>query len=49
MECVDACTTVMGKLGKPSLVQWSSTRSIDKNEPTKIVRKSTIMYTIALV
>ena len=49
LECVDACTTVMGKLGKPSLVQWSSTRSIDKNEPTKIVRKSTIMYTVALV
>ncbi len=28
LECVDACTSVMGKLGKPSLVQWSSTRSI---------------------
>ena len=49
LECVDACTTVMGKLGKPSLVQWSSTRSIEKNEPTKLVRKSTIMYTVALI
>ncbi len=49
LECVDACTTVMGKLGKPSLVQWSSTRSIEKNEPTKIVRKSTLMYTVALI
>ncbi|PLY04116.1 MAG: cytochrome c oxidase accessory protein CcoG [Arcobacter sp.] len=49
LECVDACTTVMGKLGKESLVQWSSTRSIQKNEPTKIVRKSTIMYSIALI
>lgn len=49
LECVDACTTVMGKLGKESLVQWSSTRDINKNEPTKIVRKSTIMYTVALV
>ncbi|MGB6328146.1 MAG: cytochrome c oxidase accessory protein CcoG [Halarcobacter sp.] len=49
LECVDACTSVMGKLGKPSLVQWSSTRSINKNEPTKIVRKSTIMYSVALI
>ena len=49
LECVDACTTVMGKLGKESLVQWSSTRSIQKNEPTKIIRKSTIMYTVALI
>ena len=49
LECVDACTTVMGKLGKPSLVQWSSTRSIEKNEPTKLLRKSTIMYTVALI
>jgi len=49
LECVDACTSVMGKLGKSSLVQWSSTRSINKNEPTKIVRKSTIMYSVALI
>ncbi|RXJ66769.1 cytochrome c oxidase accessory protein CcoG [Halarcobacter ebronensis] len=49
LECVDACTTVMGKLGKPSLVQWTSTRDIEKGKPTKIVRKSTIMYTVALI
>ena len=49
LECVDACTTVMGKLGKPSLVQWTSTRDIEKGEPTKIVRKSTIMYSVALI
>lgn len=24
LECVDACTEVMGKLGKPSLIEWSS-------------------------
>ncbi len=24
LECVDACTTVMGKLGKESLITWSS-------------------------
>lgn len=48
LECVDACTTVMGKLGRPSLVQWSSTNIIKHNTPTKILRKSTIMYFIAL-
>jgi len=49
LECVDACTTVMGKLGKPSLVQWSSTNTIKKDIPTKIVRKQTIMYSVALL
>ncbi len=48
LECVDACTTVMGKLGKPSLVQWSSTNEIKNNQETKILRKSTILYTVAL-
>ena len=49
LECVDACTTVMGKLGKPSLVQWSSTNAIKNNIPTKMVRKSTVMYFVALL
>ena len=31
--------TVMGKLGKPSLVQWSSTNTIVENKPTKVFRK----------
>jgi cytochrome c oxidase accessory protein FixG len=48
LECVDACTTVMGKLGKESLVQWTSTNDIEKGKPTKFVRKNTIMYMIAL-
>ena len=49
LECVDACTQVMGKLGKPSLVQWSSTNAVQNNLPTKMIRKSTIMYFVALV
>jgi len=48
LECVDACTQVMGKLKKTSLVQWSSTNHIKNNIPTKIVRKTTIMYFVAL-
>ena len=31
LECVDACTVVMGKLGKPSLVQWSSERETERH------------------
>ena len=49
LECVDACTTVMGKLGKPSLVQWSSTNAIKNDIPTKVIRKTTIMYFVALI
>jgi cytochrome c oxidase accessory protein FixG len=49
LECVDACTSVMGKLGKPSLVQWSSTNAVKNNLPTKMIRKSTIMYSVALI
>ena len=48
LECVDACTTVMGKLGKPSLVQWSNTNIIEENKPTKLLRKTTIMYFVSL-
>ncbi|MBS9782742.1 MAG: cytochrome c oxidase accessory protein CcoG [Arcobacter sp.] len=48
LECVDACTKVMGKLGKPSLVQWASTNQIKNNIETKVIRKQTVMYAIAL-
>lgn len=49
LECVDACTSVMGKLGKPSLVQWSSTNTIVNDTPTKVLRKTTLMYFFALL
>ncbi len=49
LECVDACTTVMGKLGKESLVQWSSTNEIFNNKKTKILRAKTYMYIVALI
>jgi len=49
LECVDACTKVMGALGKPSLVQWSSPREIEKREgKTKYIRPRTIAYSVAL-
>ncbi len=49
LECVDACTTVMGRLDKPSLIQWSSTNIITNDIPTKVIRKSTIMYAFSLL
>ena len=45
LECVDACTKVMGALGKPSLVQWSSVRETEKHEgKTRIFRPKVIAY-----
>jgi len=48
LECVDACTTVMGKLGKDSLVQWSSSSEIVDNQKVSFFRKKTIMYLVAM-
>lgn len=50
LECVDACTTVMGKLGKPSLVTWSSDYEIiDKKGKTKYFRTKVIAYIVLLI
>lgn len=48
LECADACASVMGKLGKKSLVIWRSSASLEKNEKVKIVRFKTIGYVIIL-
>ena len=45
LECVDACTVVMGKLGKPSLVQWSSERETEKHAgKTRYFRPKVLGY-----
>ena len=50
LECVDACTTVMGKLGKPSLVTWSSDYEIvDQKGKTKYFRTKVLAYIGLLV
>ena len=50
LECVDACTVVMGKLGKPSLVTWSSEYEIiQKKGKTHYFRPKIIAYAILLV
>jgi cytochrome c oxidase accessory protein FixG len=49
LECVDACTKVMGALGKPSLVRWSSEKeTIAQEGKTDYWRSKTIMYFVAL-
>ncbi|MCD4667649.1 MAG: cytochrome c oxidase accessory protein CcoG [Sulfurimonas sp.] len=50
LECVDACTTVMGKLGKPSLVTWSSDYEIvDQKGKTQYFRTKVLGYIGLLV
>jgi len=49
LECVDACTVVMGKLGKESLVQWTSVNEVYNDKKTKLLRGKTYMYIVALI
>ena len=50
LECVDACTTVMGKLGKPSLVTWSSDYEITEQKgKTQYFRPKILAYIALLV
>ena len=49
LECVDACTEVMGKLGKESLVRWSSINEVVNGKKTRLLRAKTIMYIVALL
>ena len=45
LECVDACTSVMGALGKESLVRWSSEKEAVKYEgKTNYLRGKVIAY-----
>ncbi len=50
LECVDACTTVMGKLGKESLVRWSSDKEVIYQEgKTNFFRPKVLGYAVILV
>jgi cytochrome c oxidase accessory protein FixG len=48
LECADACTKVMGKLGKETLISWTSPNAITSGEKTKYLRFRTIAYGVAL-
>ncbi len=49
LECSDACSTVMGKLGKKSLIYWGSTNIVLKDKISKIFSKRNMAYIFALV
>lgn len=50
LECVDACTAVMGKLGKESLVRWSSDKEVIYQQgKTNYFRPKVIGYAVILV
>ncbi len=50
LECVDACTNVMGALGKPSLVRWSSEKEALRHEgKTNFLRGKVLAYAAVLL
>jgi len=48
LECADACVPVMGKLGKESLIKWSSGNAQEHGIKTQYIRFRTVAYGIAL-
>ncbi|TLD85483.1 cytochrome c oxidase accessory protein CcoG [Helicobacter sp. MIT 05-5294] len=48
LECSDACTKVMGRLGKPTLISWTSPQSIEDRQKVRYMRFKTIGYVIAM-
>ena len=48
LECSDACSTVMGKLGKSSLINWGSTNKVLNNKNISIFTKKNITYFASL-
>jgi len=49
LECSDACSTVMGKLGKPSLISWGSTNRVLKKNIKSIFSNRNIVYIVSLI
>jgi cytochrome c oxidase accessory protein FixG len=48
LECADACTKVMGKLGRPSLIQWGSTNSVLNRIKASLFNTRNNMYYASL-
>ncbi|WP_295055828.1 cytochrome c oxidase accessory protein CcoG [Sulfuricurvum sp.] len=48
LECADACTAVMGKLGKKSLIEWGSPASVLHQLRSSVFSKRNIMYFAAM-
>ena len=48
LECSDACTTVMGKLNKESLINWGSTNRVINKKNVSIFTKKNLTYFASL-
>lgn len=48
LGCADACSTVMRKLGKKSLIEWGSPKSILHDIKCSIFSKRNMMYFVAM-
>lgn len=48
LDCVDACTKVMGALEKDSLVKWTSDYEVNTKNKTRYFRFRTVAYMIVL-
>lgn len=49
LECADACSVVQAKLGRTSLINWTSFEATQKRVPTKYLRFRTIAYCVVLL
>lgn len=49
LECSDACSVVMGKLGKKSLINWGSTNSVLNKKITSLLTKRNMTYFASLI
>jgi cytochrome c oxidase accessory protein FixG len=49
LECSDACTTVMGNLGKESLITWNSTNTIVHDMKNSIFSRRNKMFVAVLL
>lgn len=49
LECSDACTTVMGRLGKESLINWGSTNSVLHNIKRSVFSVRNTMFIVLIM
>lgn len=49
LECIDSCDTVMGKLGKESLIEWGSINKVLKRKEVGFFSKKNIIFIVGLI
>lgn len=48
LECADACSSVQDKLGRPSLISWSSSAAVQSGGRVRYFRFRTVAYCVVL-